>query len=142
MSFPRASTSPQTNEDRFRFAFGIKGGDAVGPSIETKAKKNFCLLKETRIVRGKEIVNRYSDLQLGGKLSLEPQIKTWSLQLKALATMAIFRLNRNMDIRIRGKICLPIDKYGIKPTIPVLSVEENCWSLQTNGKDWKVFYRL
>lgn len=142
VSLPRASTSPQTIDDRFRFSFGIQGGDGVEPSIEAKARKKFCLSKETRIIRGKEIVNRYSDLQLGGKLSHEPQNNTWSLKLKALATMAIFRLNRNMDIRIRGKIYLPIDKYGIKPIIPVLSVEENCWSLQTNGKDWKVFYRL
>eukprot|EP00890_Picochlorum_soloecismus_P006144 jgi/Picsp_1/6530/NSC_03873-R1_hypothetical protein CHLNCDRAFT_52218 [Chlorella variabilis] len=141
VSFPRASNS-QTIDDRFRFAFGIQGGDAMGPSIEVKARKKFRLVKGTSIMRGKETVNRCSDLKLGGRFSHDLKNKTWNLQLKAIATMAIFRLNRNMDVRIRGKLCLPIDEYGFKTIIPVLSMEENCWSFETDGRDWKVFYRL
>ena len=140
MSFPRISSS-QTIDDRFRLAFGIQGGD-IGPSIVLKAGKKIRLLQEARIIRGKEILSRCWDLELGGRWLHNPQQRTWNLQLKALATMAVFRLNRNMDVRIRGKLCVPMDKYGLKTIIPVLSMEENCWSLQTTGRDWKVFYKL
>ena len=152
MQFFRLGPAPRFSEDdiyrpdqRLRLGIGAKSSsstDDVFFTVTAKQKKR--LAKSTDVVRGRLLINSYTQAQLKGHYDYNVRTEAWSGEAVATLSHALFRFSDDQDLKVSGGCRVPLSAAaGVGKIEPFLRLEENCWRVTTDFKGkWTMQYRL
>lgn len=151
MQFFRFGSAPRFSEDdvyrpdqRFRLGIGARASTSTDDIFLTiTAKQKVRLGKNTDIVRGRQVLNSYTQAKLSASYDYNVRTERWGGEAIAMVSHAMFRFSDEQDLRVTAGCRVPLYSSGTGRASPFVRIEENCWRVESdlNGS-WSVRYAL
>lgn len=132
-------------DTRLRLGIGAKALSVTDDVFfSVNAKKKFSLHKSQEVVRGRPLLNSYTQLVAGVTYDCNLRNQVWAGQADAKLSHAMFSFTKDQDIRVTVGLKAPISPVtGVGNPEPYLRVQENCWGVVVDKHGgWRVTYDL
>ncbi|KAH7623685.1 putative Outer envelope pore protein 21A, chloroplastic [Nannochloris sp. 'desiccata'] len=142
LKFFRLGTEPRFSDDdiyrpdqRLRLGIGAKSSSSSEDVFLTlNAKQKVRLNKQSEMVRGRQVLNSYTEASLRANYNYNIKTEAWGGEAVAKISTALFKFSDDQDVRLSAGCRIPLTPNGAGKAVPFVRVEENCWGVTTDLK--------